>query len=158
MKCVVGSYGLKPHTAYGSWTASRSRGIGSTDHSMWSDELKKIGNDGCYRAIMNWLEENPGWCNEDALGTKGFRYLLKGKRQYVNYSPQTVGRKARALYQMGFIEKGHDDRGHTRYRLPESPKTVLRGVNRHEARVVGVWSELDPWTGLPNGITHDIYE
>lgn len=99
---------------------------------MWKIYLKEHGHEGddCYRQIMEHLEQNSGWWNEDAIASLGFKYFLKGRREWVSYSPQTIGRKCRGLYEMGLIEKTHDLRGHSKYRYtgPTSPKIASRAA------------------------------
>lgn len=82
------------------------------------DLLKKYGheNDGCMRAILEYFNVRKGeWVNKAPLSLMQFPYIEKGKRKC--FSPETIGRKARLLAEVGLLDRKEED-GSAWYRWP----------------------------------------
>ena len=95
-------------------------------------------NDACLLAILSWCSENHRRVNSAELSLMGFRHFLKGRREWVAFSPETIARKARQLAEWGLLERGFDLHHHTWYemkgntpvRADSSPtEPIIRVVN-----------------------------
>ncbi len=84
--------------------------------------LKQYGaeNDQCYVALLEWFNENRRRVNSAELSLMQFQHFKKGQRVWVNFSPETIARKARQLAEWGLLDRGHDKSGFTHYSWPGS--------------------------------------
>lgn len=89
------------------------------------DLLAPFGKEGdnCMRSILQFLFAARGlWVNKAELSLQKFAYTEKGRTKF--FSPETIGRKARNLAELGLLQR--NEINHTaEYRWPES-QTVAK--------------------------------
>ena len=98
----------------------------------WKQVLKNKGhsNDQAFSEIMKFFEErgsNGSAINKNELTLMGFKRFRKARRDYVKFSTETIGRKARTLAEIGLLTRIQGDDGYTYYKY--------HGENKQEKKV-----------------------
>lgn len=101
-------------------------------------------NDNCMIAILEYFSIRKGeWVNKAHLSLLQFPYTEKGRRKH--FSPETIGRKARLLAELGLLERKEVDHiAHYAWpegiSVPEKPKPYVYVPKRPVLRNgVTVW-------------------
>ncbi len=83
----------------------------------WKQTIAEHGhaNDMALISIMNFFETCERKVNKNELTLMGFKRFRKAQRDYVKFSTETIGRKARLLAEIGILKVSRNESGHTFY-------------------------------------------
>jgi len=110
----------------------------------WKQVLKNKGhsNDQALSEIMKFFEVCNRTVNKNELTLMGFKRFRKSRRDYVKFSTETIGRKARTLAELGLLTRIQGDDGYTYYKYHGENKQekkveyFIRDINGNRIQVV----------------------